>query len=291
MYYHQPVLLTETISCLSVKSGNRYIDATLGHGGHTLELLKQKAFVYGFDQDPLNLKTATDRINEAGFLENFLGVNKNFIKVKSFFKKNNFEKVDGLIADLGLSQSQQTGKNRGFSFNDEFSLDMRLDPKTQTITAEEVINTFSFDQLYQIFTKIGQELHSKPLIIQIIKERQKKPIKTGEKLANIIRLYYQNKHLRSKIDPSTKIFLSLRIFVNQEYENLTQLLEHSFDIIKPGGQVCVITFHSGEDRLVKQFIQKNSSKIISQKSIKPSFTEIKQNPLSRSAILRTYKIR
>ena len=109
-------------------------------------------------------------------------------------------------------------------------------------------------------------------------------------MADIIRLYFKDKHLRSKIDPSTKIFLSLRIFVNQEYENLTKLLNLSLDIIKPGGQVCIIPFHSGEDRLVKQFIQKNKSKITPQKPIKPSYLEIKQNPLSRSAILRTYKI-
>jgi 16S rRNA (cytosine1402-N4)-methyltransferase len=167
---------------------------------------------------------------------------------------------------------------------------MRLNPQKQTLTAEEIINTYSFDQLYQIFTKIGQELYSKPLILQIIRERQKSPIKTGQKLAEIIREYYKSKHLHSKIDPSTKIFLSLRITVNQEYENLYKLLNQSLDIIKPGGNICIITFHSGEDRLVKQFIQKNNSKIIAQKSIKPSFIEIKNNPLSRSAILRTYKI-
>jgi len=158
------------------------------------------------------------------------------------------------------------------------------------ITAEEIINTYSFDDLYQIFTKIGQELYSKPLILQIIRERQKSPIKTGQRLAEIIREYYKNKHLRSKNDPSTKIFLSLRISVNQEYANLLKLLNHSLDIVKPEGNVCLITFHSGEDRIVKQFIQKNHSKIIFQKSIKPTFTEIKKNPLSRSAILRTYKI-
>ena len=290
MNYHSPVLLKETLSCLAISANNKYIDATLGHGGHTLEILKQNAFVYGFDQDPQNLKIATDRINELFLSKNFVGINKNFINIKSYFKKNKLNKVDGLVADLGLSLNQQTGQNRGFSFNDELSLDMRLDPQTQTLTAEEVINTYSFDQLYQIFTKIGQELYSKPLIFQIIKERQKNPIKTGQKLADIIRLYYQDKHLRSKIDPSTKIFLSLRIFVNQEYENLTKLLNQSLEIVKPGGQVCIITFHSGEDRLVKQFIQKNISKIIPQKPIKPSFIEIKQNPLSRSAILRTYKI-
>ena len=290
MNYHSPVLLRESIKNLTVLKDGVYIDATLGHGGHTIEILKQKGIVYGFDQDPKNLEIANQRIKSLGLEKNFFAVNKNFINIKSFLKKQKINKIDGLIADLGLSQNQQTGQDRGFSFNDQTSLDMRLNPKTQTLTAEEIINTYSFDELYQIFTKIGQELHSKPLIIQIIKERQKSPIKTGQRLAEIIRLYYKNKHLHSKIDPSTKIFLSLRITVNQEYDHLLKLLKQSLDVIKPNGNVSIITFHSGEDRIVKQFIQKNLSKVISQKAIKPTFEEIKTNPLSRSAILRSYKM-
>lgn len=290
MNYHSPVLLNEAISSLSIIPKGIYVDATLGHGGHTLEILKQNATVYGFDQDINNLKIASQRIKSEGLEKNFFAINSNFINLKSFLKKKKIDKIDGLIADLGLSQNQQTSQDRGFSFNDQSSLDMRLNPQRQTLTAEEIINTYSFDQLYDIFTKIGQELYSKPLILQIIKERQKSPIKTGQKLATIIREYYKNKHIQSKIDPSTKIFLSLRITVNQEYKNLLKLLNHSLNIVKSKGNVCLITFHSGEDRLVKQFIQKNKSKIISQKSIKPSFAEIKKNPLSRSAILRTYKI-
>lgn len=290
MNYHCPVLLNETISCLDVSKKGVYIDATLGHGGHTLEILKRQATVYGFDQDSTNLQIASQRILQLGFNQNFFPINKNFIKIKSFLKAKKIDKVDGLIVDLGLSQNQQTDQNRGFSFNDTLSLDMRLDPTTQTLTAEEIINTYSFDQLFEIFTKTGQELYSKPIILQIIKERQKSPIKTGLRLAEIIRLYYKNKHLHSKIDPSTKIFLSLRIAVNQETTNILKLLNHSLEIVKPQGHVCIITFHSGEDRLVKKFIQKNNSKIVSQKPIKPSFAEIKANPLSRSAILRSYKI-
>lgn len=290
MSYHSPVLLKESISCLSITQGGTYIDATLGHGGHTVEILKKNGFVYGFDQDQKNLEIATNRIKDEGLSNNFLAVNQNFIKLKSFLKKQNIDKVDGLLADLGLSQNQQTGQDRGFSFNDQLSLDMRLNRNSKSITAEEVINTYSFDQLYEIFTKIGQELQSKPLILQIIKQRQREPIKTATRLAQIIRDYYKNKHLHSKIDPSTKIFLSLRIYVNHEYENLNKLLNLSLEVVKPGGSVAIITFHSGEDRIVKQFISKNKTKIISQKSIRPSFAEIKKNPLSRSAILRTYKI-
>lgn len=290
MNFHTPVLLQESIDNLSIKPNNVYIDATLGHGGHTIEILKLGGFVYGFDQDPFNLKIASDRIKDLNLNSNFVPVHQNFNSLKSFVDKNIKNKVDGLIADLGLSQNQQTATNRGFSFNDPLSIDMRLDPKSQTLTAEEIINTYSFDDLYQIFTKFGQELYSKPLILHIIRQRQKSPIKTSQRLADIIRQYYQDHHIKTKIDPATKIFLSLRIAVNQENSNLQKLLEQSLDIVKPQGHVSIITFHSGEDRIVKQFLVQNSAKILAQKPIKPNQQEIKNNPLSRSSLLRSYKI-
>ena len=290
MNFHTSVLLKESIDNLSVKTNGLYIDATLGHGGHTIEILKLGGIVYGFDQDPINLRIATSRIKELNLDSNFVPVNQNFNSIENFTTHQIKQKVDGLIADLGLSQNQQTATDRGFSFNDPLSLDMRLDPKSQTLTAEEIINTYSFDDLYQIFTKYGQELYSKPLILHIIRQRQKSPIKSGERLADIIRDYYQEHHLKTKIDPATKVFLSLRIAVNQENTNLQQLLEQSLNIVKPNGNVSIITFHSGEDRIVKQFLIKNSTKVIFQKPIKPSFEEIKNNPLSRSSILRSYKI-
>jgi 16S rRNA (cytosine1402-N4)-methyltransferase len=292
MNYHLPVLLKETIDQLSVKPNNIYFDVTLGHGGHTLEILKNGGIVYGLDQDPKNLEIATDRINELKLNTNFFPINSNFNQIEKIVDQQIGKKIDGLLADLGLSQNQQTGQDRGFSFNDELSLDMRLDPESQILTAENIINTYSFDQLYEIFTKLGQELYSKPIIIQIIKERQKTPIKTGQRLADVIRQFYSDRHIRTKTDPSTKIFLSLRIAVNQENTNLSKLLDQSLEVVKSGGIVCIITFHSGEDRMVKQFIKDKSSKniIVANKPIKPTFSEIKQNPLSRSAILRSYKI-
>ena len=289
MEFHTPVLLNETIDSLKVQSGNIYVDGTLGHGGHSLEILKKGGIVYGFDQDTINLEIATNRINQARFQSQFTPIHHNFNQIDQVIKR----KIDGLLVDLGLSQSQQTGQNRGFSFNDETSLDMRLDQSNQKLTAEEIINTYDYDQLYQIFTKYAQELYSKPLILRIIRERQKSPIKTATRLANIIRDYYREHHLRSKIDPSTKIFLSLRIAVNHEYDNLKTLLQKSLTIVKSGGNVCIITFHSGEDRIVKQFIKDNSQNgiiIENHKAVKPSFTEIKNNPLSRSATLRSYRI-
>lgn len=290
MNFHCPVLLSETITSLSVFSGGIYVDATLGHGGHTIEILKRGGIVYGFDQDPSNLEVATTRIKELGLDANFHPIHANFNQLKKIVNDQIKTKIDGLLADLGLSQNQQTNQNRGFSFNDASSLDMRLDPSTQELTAEEIINTYSFDELYEIFTKLGQELYSKPIILQIIRERQKTPIKNGQVLADIIRKYYRERHVRTKIDPATKIFLSLRIVVNQENNNLMKLLEQSLEVVKNNGSVSIITFHSGEDRLVKNFITQNSSKISEPKIIKPIFSEIRQNPLSRSSILRSYKI-
>ena len=290
MKYHSPVLLQETIDSLNIFPGGIYIDATLGHGGHTQEILKKGGIVYGFDQDPNNLKIATERITDLHLNSNFIPVHQNFNSIQNFVEQNIQHQIDGLVADLGLSQSQQTANDRGFSFNDTSSIDMRLDPSTQELTAEEIINTYSFEDLYQIFTKFGQELYSKPIILHLIRQRQKSPIKTGERLADIIREYYQEHHIKTKVDPATKIFLSLRIAVNQENTNLQKLLLQTLKVVKPQGNIAIITFHSGEDRIVKQFLTQNSDKIIAKKPIKPTFNEIKNNPLSRSSILRSYKI-
>lgn len=290
MEFHTPVLLKETIEGLLVSPGKTYIDATLGHAGHTIEILKLGGEVYGFDQDPKNLQIATNRITQLGLDKKFHPIHANFNQIKTIFNQEIKHKIDGLLADLGLSQNQQIAENRGFSFNDSTSIDMRLDPQSQDLTAEEIINTYSFDDLYEIFTKYGQELYSKPLILKIIRERQKTPIKSGKRLADIIKDYYQEHHLHSKINPATKIFMSLRIAVNDELKNLSELLNQSLSIIKPNGIAAIITFHSGEDRIVKNFCSENKSQIISSKPIKPTFAEIKHNPLSRSSILRLYKI-
>lgn len=293
MEYHFPVLSKEILSLLNVSKDKIFIDATLGNGGHTLEILKNGGTVYGIDQDPQNLKLALRRITESNLQKNFIPIHSNFNQLENIFINQIKKPVDGIIFDLGLSINQQKSEKRGFSFNDQYSLDMRLDPETQKLTAEEIINTYSFEELYEIFTKYGQEKFSKPLILKIIRERQKSPIKSGERLANIARDYYAKHFIKTKIDPSTKIFLSLRIAVNDESKNLKTALEQTLKIVKPYGIVCVISFHSGEDRVVKQFIrEKLAQKLITNvtKPIAPPFEEIKINPLSRSAILRSYKV-
>lgn len=293
MEYHQPVLLQEVIQALEISPNNIYVDATLGNGGHTLEILKNGGIVYGIDQDTKNLQIATDRINKSGFSSNFYPIHANFNQLENIVTTKIGQKIDGLLVDLGLSKNQQISENRGFSFNDQESLDMRIDQNTNNPTAEEIINTGSDEELYQIFSKNSQEIYSRPIIDKIISARQKKPITTAKRLADIIRQYYSENKIKTKIDPSTKIFLALKIAVNQEFSNLQKILDQSLTTLKSKGDACFISFHSGEDRIVKQFIKTNISKqkiFSASKATKPSFMEQKTNPLSRSAILRSYKI-
>ena len=302
--FHTPVLLQETLKILDPKHGKIFIDATLGHAGHTIEFLKKGAFVYGIDTDPKNLKIATDRINKLNLSKNLIPINDNFSNLDKIYKKENVrarrasptnKRIDAIFFDLGLSSGQLKSKNRGFSFNDKQSLDMRLNPKKQKITGEYIINTYSFDQLYQIFTKIAQEKHSKILIKKIINTRKKSPIKTGFQLAQIISAYYQQNKIYSKTHPATKIFMGLKITVNQELKKLKATLNQTLKILKTGAKVLIISFHSGEDRIVKQFIKKYSmSKKITNltpKAIQAGKNETTSNPLSRSAKLRAFQIK
>jgi 16S rRNA (cytosine1402-N4)-methyltransferase len=292
MDYHQPVLLTETINLLAVSPDNIYIDCTLGHGGHSQEILSRGGVVYGLDNDPINLNIATNRLADLGISTNFHPTKGNFKDISILVNTIN-KPIAGIILDLGLSSSQQTGTGRGFSFNDHLSLDMRLDPDKQKLTAEEIINTYSYHELFDIFSRLAQEKLSKLLAQRIISARQKKPIQDGLSLSKIVSDLYHDKSIRTKINPATKIFLALRIVVNQEFDNLKKFLNDSIEIDRLHNTVvCVISFHSGEDRIVKQFIRQHSSQLtnLTPKAITPAHTETLANPLSRSAILRSYKI-
>jgi 16S rRNA (cytosine1402-N4)-methyltransferase len=288
MIYHQPVLLKEIIDLLNPSPDKVFIDCTLGHGGHTIELLKRGSTVFGIDQDPSNLAFAINRIKKLNLDKNFIPINDNFSHFSSIYKKYINQPINGVLLDLGLSQNQQTATGRGFSFNDPLSLDMRLSPAIQTDTAENFINTASPEELYSVFSKIAQERFSQPLVNEIVRYRQKQNIKTGQQLADIIRDYYQKNHVKTTIDPATKIFLALRVLVNDEHSNLKSVLSQTLDFVSKKGVVCIISFNSGEDRIVKQFIQKHH--LTKTKLITPSIEEIYQNPLSRSALLRSYTI-
>lgn len=283
MIYHIPVLLPEVIAKLNPAPNKVFIDCTLGHGGHTLKLIESGATVYGIDADIDNLKVATTRINS----NNFHGIHGNFKDIKKIWQDNINIPVDGILVDLGLSNNQQSQNGKGFSFNDDQSIDMRIDPINQDLSAEYIINTYDETQLYLLFSKVAQEKFALPLAQRIIEARQKKSIKTGTQLATVINDYYQSKHIRSSINPATKIFMALRIEANSEVENLNQFLIDSPKIVKSGATIAIISFHSGEDRMVKNYITKNKYKT---NRFLPTRAEIKNNKLSRSAILRTYTI-
>lgn len=288
MNYHQPVLLSEVLTVLDPKPGQIFLDATLGHGGHSIELLKKGAIVYGLDADPHNRKIATERIESLNLSKNFHPIKGNFSKILTIWKKEIGIPLDGMLVDLGLSVNQQSGTGRGFSFNDTESLDMRLNIKTQSLTAEEIINTWDKQKLYDLFTKYAQEKLAKPLVYEIIQARQSKAIRNGKYLSEIIDSYYQKKHYSTYKNPSTKIFLALRIAVNHEFESLKKILDASQKISKSGTKIAIISFHSGEDRIVKQYISQNK---FDNKKYLPTYPEVKKNPLSRSAILRFYTIK
>lgn len=285
MTYHQPVLLDEVLNFFQPKEGLAILDCTLGNGGHTLEFLKKGATVFGLDDDPINLEITTKRIKKEKLDKRFHPISGNFSNLNQIYSRHIKIPLDALFADLGLSRNQQVSTKRGFSYSDTDSLDMRLNPKKQKLTAEEIINTWDKFQLYNLFTKYSQEKLAKPLVFEIIQARQKKPITTGIQLATIIENYYQKKHYRSKINPSTKIFMSLRIAVNNEFNNLQKLLNTSQKIVRKDGKIGIITFHSGEDRIVKNFLQKNK---IKSNKFSASYSEIKKNPLSRSAMFRCF---
>jgi len=286
MIFHQPVLVKEVIDIFDIKKNNIYIDGTLGHGGHTIEILQRGGIVYGIDGDPYYLDLATNRIKDLHLDKNFHPILGNFTQISHISD----QPVSGVLLDLGLNNHQQLSPGRGFSFNDTTSLDMRLNPNSDEVTAEEIINTYDFQQLTSIFSKIAQETKALPIARKIISSRQQSPIKSGKQLADIITEVYQSYHLKTKIHPATKIFMALRITVNKEFDNLISFLNSTLSLSK-GCIVCLISFHSGEDRIIKQFIRTHSVVNLTPKPIHPQSLEIQQNPLSRSATLRSYKIK
>ena len=290
--FHTPVLAKEVIDFLKPQSDKTYIDATLGNGGHTIKLLQAGATVYGIDLDPKNLAKATKRIKSVGLSKNFIGINDNFSNIKNIHKKTIKKPVDGILFDLGLSQNQQKSTNRGFSFNDDLSLDMRINPNTQAITADHIVNTYSQQQLFEIFSKYSQDKFSQPISHLIVNTRKNHPIHTAKKLSDLIQDYYKSRSFQGRLHPATKIFLSLKIAVNSELTNLSLALNDSLNLIKKDAYILIITFHSTEDRLVKNFIRncQKDNTIKNSIKIKPTFTEIKANPLSRSALLRAFQI-
>lgn len=284
---HIPVLTNEVVCLLNPKPGGIYLDATVGAGGHSEAILKTEpnAIIYGFDIDEEAIKIA--RKNLSRFLDSVKLYNVSYTKIPEILTSLNIKGVSGILADFGVSSIQLDNNSRGFSFQKDAPLDMRMDKRSQ-LTADVVVNTYPEEKLVDIFYNYGDEKLAKKIASKIVKIRQTKKILTTKELVEIIVSSYPNRYYR--IHPATRVFQALRIYINNEIENIKKFLGFVPDILEKTARLVVISYHSGEDRVVKQNFIYNKKrgvyKIITKKPITPAESEIKMNKRARSAKLR-----
>ena len=291
--YHLPVLLKESINGLKIDDEGIYVDATFGGGGHSLEILRslsKKGRLVSFDQDP-------DSINNSYEESNFYFVNENFKYMKRFLKNLGFSKVNGILADLGVSSFQINTPARGFSYRYDAALDMRMN-KNNTLDAMKVINSYNHENLSKILFEYGDIKNSKKISEEIIKARTANKINTTFDLNKILKPLYPERYLNKNL---SRIYQAIRIEVNKELDVLKSFLEQTSELLLPGGRLCVISYHSLEDRMVKRYITNGNFSTTAEKDlygnfsvpfkkigkmIQPSALELKENIRSRSAKLR-----
>ena len=291
--YHLPVLLKESINGLKIDDEGIYVDATFGGGGHSLEILRslsKKGRLVSFDQDPDSLSNSYDD-------SNFYFVNENFKYMKRFLKNLGFSKVNGILADLGISSFQINTPARGFSYRYDAALDMRMN-KNNSLDAMEVINSYSHENLSKILFEYADIKNSKKISEEIIKARTANKINTTFDFNKILKPLYPERYLNKNL---SKIYQAIRIEVNKELDALKSFLEQTSELLLPGGRLCVISYHSIEDRMVKRYITNGNFSTIADKDlygnfsvpfkkigkmIQPSAVEQKENIRSRSAKLR-----
>ena len=299
-FSHTPVMLSEALRTLAVQPGGRYIDCTLGGGGHSAAILDHSSpggQLLGIDADPKAIESARERLQH--YQKSVLLVNDNFVNLQSICIKYDFFPVHGILFDLGLSSLQLKGNGRGFSFQHDAPLDMRFNPG-QELTAADIINTSPESELADLIKTYGEEGYSRQIARHVVKER---PIKSTLHLVRTIERAVGRR--RSKIHPATRTFQALRIVVNRELEHLEAALKQAVNLLGFEGKLVVISYHSLEDRIVKQFMRTEASdcictvdtpvcvcghkarlKLINRRVIVPSQSEIELNPRSRSARLR-----
>ena len=284
---HTPVLLKEVIQYLAPADGGIYIDGTLGLGGHAEKILLScgpSGRVVGFEWDAAALQAAVKRLSPFG--QRFTALHRNFAEIREGLKEIDIQKVDGLLLDLGVSSLQFDSRERGFSFQKSGPLDMRMDIRTH-LTAEIIINSFSQEDLADIFFYYGEERQARRIAAYIVEERAREKITTTSHLARIVAHAVPRRYQPRKIHVATKVFQALRIAVNSELDNLTTALDSISETLKPGGRICIITFHSLEDRMVKRkFKDLPGLTILTKKPVTPAEEEVKRNPRARSAKLR-----
>lgn len=301
MLMHKSVLLNETIDNLDIKIDGIYVDATLGFGGHSGLILKRikRGFLFAFDQDDMAIEYSDKRLKEIG--SNYEIIKSNFRYLKEELKKRKIYEVDGIIFDLGVSSPQLDIPERGFSYHNDAHLDMRMD-RSKDFSAYNVVNEYSYEELVRILREYGEEKYASSIAKNIVKDRESKPIETTFELVDIIKKSMPFKAMRDS-HPARKTFQAIRIEVNNELEVLKIALEDSLSMLKVGGRVAVITFHSLEDRIVKEMFNKYSKvdgslsklpfipeeylpkyKVVA--NITPSDLELEENNRSRSSRLR-----
>lgn len=297
---HESVLLAESIEYLNLNPKSIIVDCTLGYAGHSSQILKQikNGYLYAFDQDKEAICKANQRLKEIG--NNYEIINTNFVNLKEEIKKRT-DKVDGILFDLGVSSPQLDEAERGFSFHKDAPLDMRMN-QDQTLTAYTVVNEYTENELVKIFQIYGEEKYAKSIAKGIVKERNNKPIETTSELTEIIKSNVPEKYRRHS-HPARKVFQAIRIEVNDELNVFEKAIKDALELINVGGRICVITFHSLEDKICKRVFNEVSSvpkelknlpiipeqykpkyKLIG--NIKPTDKEIEKNNRSRSARLR-----
>lgn len=309
-FKHVSVLLHETVAGLQVKPSGIYVDGTLGGGGHSYEICKQldsEGILIGIDQDADALKAAGKRLKE--FEDKVTLCKSNYEHMKEVLAELGIEKVDGIVLDLGVSSYQLDEAERGFSYMEDAPLDMRMD-REQTVSARDIVNEYPEGELFRIIKEYGEERYARNIARNICKKRQEKPIETTFELVDIIRGSMPAKARNAKGHPAKRTFQAIRIECNRELEVLRETLDYMVDLLKDGGRISIITFHSLEDRMVKTSFRKyenpctcppdfpvcvcgnkSKGKVITRKPILPSEEELEHNSRSKSAKLRVFEKR
>ncbi len=298
---HVSVLLNEAIENLNIKEDGIYVDCTLGYAGHSKEILKRikKGKLFAFDQDGEAINYSKKILDQIS--SNYEIINSNFVNIKEELNKRGINKVDGILFDLGVSSVQLDEAERGFSYHKDAKLDMRMNQE-QDFSAYDVVNSYSLEELVKIFYEYGEEKYARPIAKAIVKYRENKKIETTLELAELIKNSVPQKYKRDS-HPARKVFQAIRIEVNKELDVFKIALDDSIELLNTNGRLCVITFHSLEDRICKNKFKEISEvdklvkglpvipneykpkvKIIGK--FKPSKTELENNNRSRSAILR-----
>ena len=307
-FKHVSVLLQETVDGLNVKPDGIYVDGTLGGGGHSYEVctrLGAKGSIIGIDQDEAAIEAASIRLKDFG--EKVTIVRSNYCDMKSRLHELGIDKVDGIMLDLGVSSYQLDTADRGFSYREDAPLDMRMDKRSE-MTARDIVNDYSEMDLYRVIRDYGEDKFAKNIARHIVRERAKRPIETTGELTEVIRHAIPMKFQKKTGHPAKRTFQAIRIELNRELDVLRDSLDDMIDMLNPGGRLCIITFHSLEDQIVKSAFKKNENpctcpsdfpvcvcgkvskgRVITRKPILPSEEEMEVNSRSKSAKLRIFE--